>query len=115
MLINLGTPRSPATGDVRRYLREFLMDPRVLDMPALGRWLLVNGVIAPFRAPRSAAAYRKIWGPDGSPQLAHGLALRDALAEELGARLRGRARHALRGAGAGRGARPLARARRRRA
>ena len=84
LLINLGTPRSPATGDVRRYLREFLMDPRVLDMPALGRWLLVNLVIAPFRAPRSAAAYRKIWGPEGSPQLAHGLALRDALAKALG-------------------------------
>jgi ferrochelatase len=85
LLINLGTPRSPATGDVRRYLREFLMDPRVLDMPALGRWLLVNCVIAPLRAPRSAAAYQKIWGADGSPQLAHGLALRDALAVELGA------------------------------
>ena len=85
LLINLGTPRSPATGDVRRYLREFLMDPRVLDMPALPRWLLVNGVIAPFRAPRSAAAYQKIWSPDGSPQLAHGIALRDALAAELGA------------------------------
>jgi ferrochelatase len=84
LLINLGTPRSPATGDVRRYLREFLTDPRVLDMPALGRWLLVNLVIAPFRAPRSAAAYRKIWGADGSPQLVHGLALRDALAAELG-------------------------------
>jgi ferrochelatase len=86
LLINLGTPRSPATGDLRRYLREFLMDPRVLDMPALGRWLLVNLVIAPFRAPRSAAAYRKVWGADGSPQLAHGLTLRDALAVELGPR-----------------------------
>ena len=45
----------------------------------------MNGVIAPFRALRSAAAYQKIWGPDGSPQLAHGLALRDALSAELGA------------------------------
>jgi len=85
LLINLGTPRSAATGDVRRYLREFLMDPKVLDMPAPLRWLLVNLVIAPFRAPRSAALYRNIWGPDGSPQLVHGLALRDALAAKLGA------------------------------
>src|SRR5262249_71226 len=68
LLLNLGTPRSPRPGDVRAYLREFLMDPRVLDMPAVLRWPLVNLVIAPFRAPRSAELYRKIWGPEGSPQ-----------------------------------------------
>ena len=86
LLVNLGTPRSPATADVRRFLREFLSDPRVLDgMSALTRSALVNAVIAPFRAPRSAAAYRKIWTDDGSPLLVHGLAFRDALAERLGA------------------------------
>jgi protoporphyrin/coproporphyrin ferrochelatase len=84
LLLNLGTPASPSTGDVRRYLREFLSDPRVLDLAAPARWALVNLVIAPFRAPRSAAAYRKIWGADGSPLLANGLALRTALARELG-------------------------------
>jgi protoporphyrin/coproporphyrin ferrochelatase len=87
LLVNLGTPRSPATGDVRRYLREFLSDPRVLDMNPLARFLLVNAVIAPFRAPRSAAQYASIWhanGP-GSPLLANGLALRESLARELGA------------------------------
>jgi ferrochelatase len=85
LLLNLGTPRSPETGDVRRYLREFLSDPRVIDTAAPLRWALVNLVIAPFRAPRSAAAYRKIWSEAGSPLLANGLALRAALAAELGA------------------------------
>ncbi len=84
LIANLGTPSSPETGDVRRYLREFLTDPRVIDIPALPRWLLVNAVIAPFRAPRSARAYRAIWTEHGSPLLAHGHALRDALAVELG-------------------------------
>jgi ferrochelatase len=86
LLVNLGTPRSPETGDVRRYLRGFLSDPRVLDIAALPRWLLVNAVIAPFRAPRSAAAYRKIWTERGSPLLSNGLDLRDALAASLGER-----------------------------
>jgi ferrochelatase len=84
LLVNLGTPRSPATADVRRYLREFLSDPRVIDIPWLPRFLLVNAVIAPFRAPRSAEAYRKIWSDAGSPLAAHGRALADALAQELG-------------------------------
>jgi len=84
LVANLGTPRSPETGDVRRYLREFLSDPRVIDIPALPRWLLVNLVIAPLRAPRSAAAYRQIWTERGSPLLVYGQALRDALAAELG-------------------------------
>src|SRR6267142_2410026 len=75
LLLNLGTPRSPKTGDVRRYLREFLSDPRVIDLAAPARWALVNLVIAPFRAPRSAAQYRKIWSAAGSPLLANGLAL----------------------------------------
>jgi protoporphyrin/coproporphyrin ferrochelatase len=85
LLLNLGTPRSPRPGDVRAYLTEFLSDPRVLDMPALLRWPLVHLVIAPFRAPRSAELYRKIWGPEGSPQLVHGEALAAALEAELGA------------------------------
>ncbi len=84
LLLNLGTPRSPETGDVRRYLREFLSDARVIDVAAPLRWALVNLVIAPFRAPRSAAAYRKIWTGSGSPLLANGVALRAALAAELG-------------------------------
>ena len=98
LLVNLGTPRSPSPRDVRRYLREFLSDPLVLDMPALARFLLLELVILPFRPRRSALAYQKIWGPEGSPLLVHGRALAQAVAAELGDGLRGRARHALRGA-----------------
>ncbi len=85
LLLNLGTPRSPATGDVRNYLREFLSDPYVLDMPAPARWLLLNLVILPFRPSRSAHAYRQIWSDRGSPLLAHGEELRTKVAERLGA------------------------------
>jgi protoporphyrin/coproporphyrin ferrochelatase len=80
LLAQLGTPASPSTRDVRRYLREFLSDPLVIDLPAPARWLLVNGVIAPFRAPRSAEAYRAIWRPEGSPLRIYS----EALAAELG-------------------------------
>ncbi|MBP8155857.1 MAG: ferrochelatase, partial [Leadbetterella sp.] len=57
LLVNLGTPDSPSVPDVRKYLREFLWDERVLDIPAVPRWLLVNGIIAPFRSPKSAKIY----------------------------------------------------------
>jgi ferrochelatase len=85
LLLNLGTPDSPAVSDVRRYLREFLSDPRVIDIPSALRWLLVWGVIVPFRAPKSAQAYAKIWTPQGSPLLVHSRALSEAVAKELGA------------------------------
>jgi ferrochelatase len=88
LLINLGTPASPAVGDVRRYLREFLADARVLDVPAPLRWALVNLWIAPTRAPRSARQYATVWTAAGSPLLVHSRALRDALADELGAGFR---------------------------
>jgi ferrochelatase len=67
LLVNLGTPDSTAVPDVRKYLREFLMDKRVVDVPSALRWLLVNGIIAPFRAPKSAAEYRKLFTERGSP------------------------------------------------
>ncbi|MEE2677651.1 MAG: ferrochelatase [Myxococcota bacterium] len=84
LLVNLGSPESPNPGDVRRYLREFLSDPRVLDIPTVLRTALLEGVILPFRPRRSAAAYRQIWTPEGSPLLVHGRALRAALASALG-------------------------------
>lgn len=84
VLINVGTPDSPAVADVRRYLREFLGDGRVIDVPWLLRKVLVNGIIAPFRAPKSAKAYRKLWTPEGSPLIVHGNALVEALEERLG-------------------------------
>lgn len=83
LLVNVGTPRSPRTGDVRRYLREFLMDPRVLDLPAWRRFVLVYGVIVPRRARRSARAYRRIWSERGSPLLVHGGALQAKVQERL--------------------------------
>ena len=61
LLINLGTPDSPSTGDVRKYLREFLNDPRVIDISAFGRFMLVNGIIVPLRAPKSAKLYKELW------------------------------------------------------
>lgn len=69
LLINLGTPDSPSTKDVRKYLREFLMDERVIDLPYLQRWLLVNLIIATFRAPKSAKIYNEVWTDKGSPLL----------------------------------------------
>jgi ferrochelatase len=82
--INLGSPDAPETGPVRRYLHEFLSDPRVLDLARPLRGLLLYGVILPFRPRRSAAQYRSIWTPDGSPLVVNGRALADALAKELG-------------------------------
>ena len=84
LLINLGTPDGPQTAPVRRYLREFLSDPLVLDSPAPVRWALLNFVILPFRPRRAAAAYQKIWTAEGSPLLTHGHALRRALGASLG-------------------------------
>jgi len=84
LLVNLGSPDAPTPRAVRRYLREFLGDPRVLDMPAVLRRLLLEGVILPTRPRRSAAAYEKIWLAEGSPLVVHGTALRDGLRKELG-------------------------------
>lgn len=84
LLINLGTPDSTSIPDVRRYLREFLSDPDVVDIPALRRWLLVNFVILPFRPAQSAEAYQKIWTEEGSPLLVNHLALSERVQSELG-------------------------------
>ncbi len=88
LLLQVGTPDSPKVPDVRRYLREFLSDPRVLDMPAPARALLLNGVILPFRPRRSGEAYEKIWTEDGSPLTLHTQALSAAVQEILGDRYR---------------------------
>ena len=84
MLINLGTPDAPETGPVRRYLREFLSDPRVLDIPAPLRAFLLNAIILPTRPKASAAAYRKVWTDRGSPLLYHGLDLGKKVGDILG-------------------------------
>ncbi len=67
LIVNLGTPDSPSVPDVRKYLREFLMDGRVIDIPVISRWLLINLIIAPFRAPKSAKIYKELWTERGSP------------------------------------------------
>lgn len=85
LLSNLGTPRSPEVPDVRAYLKEFLMDPYVIDIPFVTRWALVNLLILPTRPQAASEAYKKIWTPRGSPLLFHTLDLKDRLAEKLGA------------------------------
>ncbi len=67
LLVNLGSPDSPSVPDVRRYLREFLMDGRVIDVNWLIRFCVVNLTILPTRPKQSAEAYHKIWTPQGSP------------------------------------------------
>ncbi len=84
LLVNLGTPDSTKTKDVRKYLREFLMDGRVVDYPLWFRWFLVNMIIAPFRAPNSAKEYRKLWEDRGSPLKFYGEDVRDLLQTSLG-------------------------------
>lgn len=83
--MNLGTPDSPRTADVRKYLVEFLTDARVVDIPVVPRQLLVRGIIGPFRGPKSAKTYKEIWDKDkGSPLLYISEELRDAVEEALG-------------------------------
>jgi ferrochelatase len=86
LLVNLGTPESPTSGAVRRYLRAFLSDPRVLTLPGPLRWLLLNFVILPTRPRKAAAAYQKIWLTEGSPLRVHADALTNAVAKVLGSR-----------------------------
>lgn len=84
LLVNLGTPDSPSTSDVRKYLREFLSDSRVIDINPIGRFLLVNLIIAPFRSSKSAKLYKEIWSEKGSPLLAYGTEIKEILQKVLG-------------------------------
>lgn len=85
LLINLGTPKSANIPDVRNYLRAFLTDKRVIDLPALLRYVLVYVFILPFRVKRSAHAYQAIWTAEqGSPLLYHSQNLVDQLQKEVG-------------------------------
>lgn len=69
LLVNLGTPDSPEVGDVRKYLDQFLMDERVIDVNIVNRTLLVKGIIVPFRSPKTSKLYKEIWDENGSPLL----------------------------------------------
>lgn len=83
LLVNLGSPDSTSTPDVRRYLREFLGDERVLDMPAWRRWLLLEGIILRSRPKNSAHAYERVWTPEGSPLIVTSQKVRDKLDASL--------------------------------
>ena len=86
LVVNLGTPKAPTTAAVRRFLRQFLSDPRVVDSPRLLWWLILNLVILVIRPARSARAYRKIWTEQGSPLLVYSEAIANKLRERLSAR-----------------------------
>ena len=83
LLMNLGSPGSTAVKDLRAYLDEFLMDKRVIDKPWLLRALLVKGIIVPFRAPKSAEAYKTVWTDEGSPLIVITRQLQDALQKKI--------------------------------
>lgn len=87
LLANLGTPEAPTPAAVRRYLAEFLSDPRVVEFPRLPWWLILHGVILRIRPPRVARAYASIWSEQGSPLLVHSQAIADALQYKCDAHL----------------------------
>lgn len=84
LLVNLGTPDEPTRGAVYRYLKEFLLDPRVIDIPAVQRNLLVRGLIAPFRSKSASKLYQELWTEEGSPLKFYGYKLKELLQEEMG-------------------------------
>ena len=83
LYLNLGTPDHPEKKAVKRYLKEFLMDPFVIDIPKWVRWPLVNLIIAPFRSGKSAHAYQSIWTKEGSPLLVNSKKLVEKLQAQL--------------------------------
>jgi len=88
LLVNLGTPDAPTEPAVRRYLAEFLSDPRVVEIPAMVWQPILHGVVLRTRPPKSARKYAAIWGNDGSPLLAHSLRQRALVLGLLGERLK---------------------------
>jgi len=84
LLVNLGTPDSPEVADVRKYLDQFLMDERVIDINAFKRTLLVKGIIVPFRSPKTSKLYKEIWDGNGSPLLYYSKIQTNLLQEKLG-------------------------------
>lgn len=85
LIVNLGTPDAPSRGAVYRYLKQFLLDPRVIDINPIARNILVRGIIAPFRSGKSAKAYKELWTANGSPLKYFGERLVNMVQTELGA------------------------------
>ena len=67
LLVNLGTPDAPTASGVRKYLKEFLSDTRVVEIPPFAWQIILNGIILPIRSPKVAKAYAEIWTEQGSP------------------------------------------------
>jgi protoporphyrin/coproporphyrin ferrochelatase len=88
LLINLGTPDAPTPAALRRYLKEFLWDPRVVEIPRLAWWPILNGIILNLRPRRSAEKYAAIWTEEGSPLLRHTEAQAGLLQAALGEAVR---------------------------
>ncbi len=84
LLCNLGTPQKPSLREVKKFLKEFLMDRRVISLPYFLRALLVYGLIIPFRSPKTTHAYQAIWTPEGSPLLVYSQSLTQKLQNYLG-------------------------------
>ncbi|MFI4969631.1 MAG: ferrochelatase, partial [Lysobacterales bacterium] len=84
LLVNLGTPEAATKRAVRRYLAEFLADPRIVELPRWLWWLVLHGLVLRIRPARSAALYAKIWTPEGSPLRTGTVALADKLQAVLG-------------------------------
>jgi ferrochelatase len=89
LVVNLGTPEAPTTSALRRYLGEFLWDPRVVEIPRPLWWLILHGVILRIRPARSAKVYKKIWTEHGSPLMLHTRTIAAGIQEKLSARLSG--------------------------
>jgi ferrochelatase len=83
LLVNLGTPDAPTPSAVRRYLGQFLWDPRVVELPRVLWWLILHGIILRFRPAKSAEAYQKIWTAEGSPLLLHSQAIAEGVRTRL--------------------------------
>ena len=91
LLVNLGTPEEPTSSAVRRFLKQFLSDPRVIEYPRWLWWLILNGIILRIRPSKSAAAYQKIWTDDGSPLMIFSRAIANKIQTQLDVRLAGSA------------------------
>lgn len=89
LLVNLGSPDAPTPVAVRSYLRQFLSDPRVVELPGWLWWMILHGYVLPLRPARTAAAYQKIWTDNGSPLLLHCSHVAEAMRDKLSARLSG--------------------------
>lgn len=83
ILVNLGSPNAPTTSALRPYLRQFLSDPRIIELPRYLWWFMLNCIIVPFRSPKSAKAYSSVWTDNGSPLLSISTLQQSSIAEKL--------------------------------